>query len=341
MKKRKMKDTYICFICVNILFFPLVYSDTEVWGELTKEVILPCSFKPSEQEVIHWNVDENSRNVHSYYHGQEHLEDQDTNYRGRTSLFLSELSSGNASLKITHVKKSDENTYSCYVGTQTGNRKYVKLHIAAFEQQSIEYISDNSGKMYLNCTAKNIIPDKALDIVWYKNNIRLASGSSFEIENITDTLECLMYHANLNRSWTGSWEMAKLNVTEGASVILGCEMCQAIQKQNFTVKWSWRKRSTETEIASMDLSKTLKIADTYTHRLEQNSGKYSFNIMHLTEEDSGEYLCTIIQTNGVHINMTSLTVSHITSPGHKALIIPLAFIVVCAVAGLTYYKCKT
>ncbi|CAH2223007.1 HERV-H LTR-associating 2 isoform X1 [Pelobates cultripes] len=340
MKKRKTKDTYICFICVNILFiFPLVYSNTEVWGELSKEVILPCSFKPTEEEVIHWNIDENSKNVHSFYYGQEHLEDQDPNYRGRTSLFLSELSSGNASLKITDVKKSDENTYSCYVGTQTGNRKYVKLYIAAFEQQSIEYISDNSGKMYLNCTAKNIIPDKALDIVWYKNNIRLTSGSFFEIENITDTLECLMHHANLNRSWTGSWKMAKLNVTEGASVILGCEMCQAIQKQNFTVKWSWRKRSTETEIASMDLSKTLKIADTYTHRLEQNSGKYSFNIMHLT--DSGEYLCTIIQTNGVHINMTSLTVSHITSPGHKALIIPLAFIVVCAVAGLTYYKCKT
>ncbi|XP_073520708.1 HERV-H LTR-associating protein 2 isoform X2 [Phyllobates terribilis] len=103
-----------------------------ILGEQNREVILPCSFKPGEEVVIHWTT-RDKINVHSYYWTKDQLEKQDKSYSGRTSLFLKEISEGNASLQIRNLRKSDENTYKCYVGTKADHKEeIISLQVIVF-----------------------------------------------------------------------------------------------------------------------------------------------------------------------------------------------------------------
>ncbi|KAK7888806.1 hypothetical protein WMY93_024366 [Mugilogobius chulae] len=69
-----------------------------------KSCVLPCSFEPGPDPVIHWTKEPHETPVHSYYYNQNQLEDQHQNYTGRTSLFEKQLSTGNASLLLSEVK---------------------------------------------------------------------------------------------------------------------------------------------------------------------------------------------------------------------------------------------
>lgn len=66
---------------------------------------------------IHWHIfrDEEGSVVHSYYDGADRLEDQEVEFKGRTKLFLQELSKGVASLNLTRVRPSDSGEYRCII----------------------------------------------------------------------------------------------------------------------------------------------------------------------------------------------------------------------------------
>ncbi|KAJ8276695.1 hypothetical protein COCON_G00084470 [Conger conger] len=50
-------------------------TGTSVTCTFSEDCVLPCTFKASSDEVIHWN--RNNFIVHSYYHDADHLEKQD------------------------------------------------------------------------------------------------------------------------------------------------------------------------------------------------------------------------------------------------------------------------
>ena len=82
--------------------------------------VLPCSFKPGPDVVIHW-IQETMGNTyaHSYYRDQDQVTLQNQRFRGRTSLFKDQISRGNASLQLTGVKVQDQDKYKCYTSTET------------------------------------------------------------------------------------------------------------------------------------------------------------------------------------------------------------------------------
>ncbi|KAF5895251.1 butyrophilin subfamily 1 member A1-like, partial [Clarias magur] len=53
--------------------------------------------------------------VHLYRDHGDIYEKQTSSYRGRTSLFKEELQKGNASLKLSPVRVSDEGEYKCLI----------------------------------------------------------------------------------------------------------------------------------------------------------------------------------------------------------------------------------
>lgn len=98
-----------------------VVADTDVSCIFMETCMLPCSSEGGTAVIIHWNqLSAGNLFVHSFYEGSDQLAVQNQHFRGRTSLFSDQISSGNASLLLTGVKVQDEGRYKCYTSTDNG-----------------------------------------------------------------------------------------------------------------------------------------------------------------------------------------------------------------------------
>ncbi|XP_062378448.1 CD276 antigen-like [Sardina pilchardus] len=117
--------------------------------------VLSCSFPPVAQQgippglLVTWQRSDDSRVVHSFYYGRNQLSRQSVDFQNRTRLYVSELWTGNASLRITDVRAQDAGQYLCTVSDDRGTDKAeVKVEYAAFysePQLSIEVGLHNSS----------------------------------------------------------------------------------------------------------------------------------------------------------------------------------------------------
>ncbi len=84
-----------------------------------EDVILPCSVKPSisvvDMRVEWYRLDLTNSLVHLYDDHVDKNTDQIQSYRGRTELNPQELQRGDASLKLSSVRVSDEGRYKCFI----------------------------------------------------------------------------------------------------------------------------------------------------------------------------------------------------------------------------------
>lgn len=84
-----------------------------------EDLVLPCFLKPNTSAVdmtVEWmRLEEVASVVHLYKDHEDRNEEQAQPYRGRTSLFKEELQKGNASLKLSALRLSDEGEYKCLV----------------------------------------------------------------------------------------------------------------------------------------------------------------------------------------------------------------------------------
>ena len=80
------------------------------------DAILPCYLKPPfnvTPQMVEWKHD--GKQVHLYRSKADSLDDQDKNFRKRTSLFQDKMVKGNLSLKLTNVTEADAGNYTCRV----------------------------------------------------------------------------------------------------------------------------------------------------------------------------------------------------------------------------------
>lgn len=111
-------------------FFTWCLSDAAVCVFNTS-CILPCSFKPGADVVIHWiHVNGKEITIHSYYHGRDQLAYQDQRFKARTSLFLDQISKGDAALQLSRVEVQDQGRYKCYTSTIAGNHEsFININV--------------------------------------------------------------------------------------------------------------------------------------------------------------------------------------------------------------------
>jgi len=87
-------------------------------------VILPCSVNPSISVVdmrVEWFRPDlkDSQLVHLYDDHEDRNTDQIQSYIERTKLVHQELQRGDASLKLSTVRVSDEGVYKCFIQSQS------------------------------------------------------------------------------------------------------------------------------------------------------------------------------------------------------------------------------
>ncbi|KAK3515937.1 hypothetical protein QTP86_020430 [Hemibagrus guttatus] len=136
-----------------------------------EDLVLPCFIKPNTSAVgmtVEWfKLDVENSLVHLYRDSEDRNEGQAQSYRGRTSLFKEELQKGNASLKLSALRVSDEGKYKCLVEDKSWYDD-ITVNITVEAQGSHPVIMmesyDNSGGINLVCESRGWKPEP--EVLW-------------------------------------------------------------------------------------------------------------------------------------------------------------------------------
>ncbi|XP_046707410.1 butyrophilin subfamily 1 member A1-like isoform X2 [Silurus meridionalis] len=136
-----------------------------------EDLVLPCFIKSNSSAVdmrVEWfrlNVEDSL--VHLYKDHEDRNEDQAPSYRKRTLLFKEELQKGNASLKLSALRVSDEGQYKCFIADKSQSDDIiVNVIVEAQGSQPVIMMEnyDNSGGIYLVCESRGWNPEP--EILW-------------------------------------------------------------------------------------------------------------------------------------------------------------------------------
>ncbi|OCT93553.1 V-set domain-containing T-cell activation inhibitor 1 [Xenopus laevis] len=145
-------------------------------GRISDDAILGCTFIPDTTQAnnIQWEKVGTSGVVYKYENGKSVLNGQNADFKGRTSLFISEIKSGNASLKLTQIELSDAGTYKCIITNSKGTGEdTLTFKVGGYTDVVVTSPSNDT----LRCTSSD----------WYpKPNVTWESNSE---DNITNTIK--------------------------------------------------------------------------------------------------------------------------------------------------------
>ncbi|XP_053573299.1 CD276 antigen isoform X2 [Bombina bombina] len=216
-------------LCLLPLFLSVVGAidlhvpDIPVTGLLDDDVTLPCwFFTPADFSLndlsLIWKL-AGPQQVHAFYQGQDQLENQDPNFKNRTSLYVEDLQRGNMSLHLQGVRLSDEGTYKCFVNVNTSSSAALRLQVAAaFTKPTLHLEQSDDLKpgdqVTVTCHSYHGYPEA--DLLWQDGEGRnltenittsqvaneeglfhVQSSISFILET-SNTYTCLVYNPLLN-----------------------------------------------------------------------------------------------------------------------------------------------
>ncbi|NXF98571.1 HHLA2 protein, partial [Eubucco bourcierii] len=284
-----------------------------VVGLFSKDCILPCSFLPGNDEVIHWK--KGDKKVHSYYKQSDQMKNQDLDYKNRTHLFHQNIHKGNASLKLSNLTLADEGLYKCYVGTlETKTEREVMLHIRVASYYALEYRKTDSGRMLICCA---FFTYPAPQISWLLGNTSIQETDQKESrdgvlhslrseQSITNTADPYRCHIHLPyKNWTAEWRMEdQLSVVEGSSTAIPCDYSNTTaDTEDLNVVWTLHRGGVILDLAVF--SGTFHSSQPHAQLHQSN---FSLMLHDLTAQDSGEYLCNISTSHYTKLTVRTLQV---------------------------------
>ncbi|XP_016381275.1 butyrophilin-like protein 3 [Sinocyclocheilus rhinocerous] len=169
------------FICLTLLIisgitdsrseqYKVVGPADSVFAVAGEDVILPCSVKPSISVVdmrVEWHrLDQKYLLVHLFDDHEDRNTEQIQSYRGRTKLNHQELQRGNASLKLSSVRVSDEGLYKCFIQSKSWNDDTtVNVKVEAVGRPPVITVDgfDHSGGLHLQCESEGWYPEPDLE----------------------------------------------------------------------------------------------------------------------------------------------------------------------------------
>ncbi|XDV12417.1 hypothetical protein PO909_001105 [Leuciscus waleckii] len=191
------------FICLTLLLvsgitdsrseqYTVVGPADPVFAVAGEEVILPCSVKPSISVVdmrVEWfRLDlKDSPLVHLYDDHEDRNTDQIQSYRGRTKLIHEELQRGNASLKLSTVRVSDEGRYKCFIQSKSwSDDATIDVRVEAVGRPPVITVDgfDRSGGLHLLCESEGWNPEP--DLEWLDSEGVSLSSETTETHRNTE-----------------------------------------------------------------------------------------------------------------------------------------------------------
>uniref|UniRef100_A0A671RUH4 Ig-like domain-containing protein n=1 Tax=Sinocyclocheilus anshuiensis TaxID=1608454 RepID=A0A671RUH4_9TELE len=186
--------THCIYILLSFSFteqYKVVGPADPVFAVAGEDVILPCSVKPNISVVdmrVEWfRPGLKDSLVHLYEDHEDRNTDQIQSYRGRTKLIHQELQRGNASLKLSSVRVSDEGRYKCFIQSKSWyDDTTVNVRVEAVGRPPVITVDgfDHSGGLHLQCESEGWYPEP--DLEWLDSEEISLSSETTEKHRNTD-----------------------------------------------------------------------------------------------------------------------------------------------------------
>ncbi|XP_071988385.1 V-set domain-containing T-cell activation inhibitor 1-like isoform X1 [Engystomops pustulosus] len=170
-------------------------------GQIGEDVVLGCTFTPDVKQYnnIVWRKADAPGIVYKYENGKVSLSEQSAEFKGRTALFLNQVSAGNASLKISNVQISDRGVYRCSITNAkgTGENK-LSLSVGAYSAVTITNVSQTS----LRCDSPRWLPKPSVTWMEVESKTNLSSTPTY-VPDLSDTFQVIseLQGAKLNTQY--------------------------------------------------------------------------------------------------------------------------------------------
>nr|XP_008302643.1 PREDICTED: butyrophilin subfamily 2 member A2-like [Stegastes partitus] len=138
--------------------------------------------------TLEWTKsDTNAVFVHVWRSHQVLEHTQHRSYKGRTSLFASELKTGNISLKLSDIKPSDQGTYKCFIPVLK-KASFVELVVGSVSSPGISLagLDRSSRSVVLQCESAGWYPEP--ELLWLDGEGKLLSAGPPETVRGPDDL---------------------------------------------------------------------------------------------------------------------------------------------------------
>ncbi|XP_029932742.1 butyrophilin subfamily 3 member A2-like [Myripristis murdjan] len=170
------------------------------------DIILPSHLDPAVDvaaTTVEWTRPAlKPRFVHVWHNGLELLIQQDPSYKGRTSLSLGKLKNGDASLKLSEVKISDEGKYRCFIPS-LGSESIVELVVGAASSPQTINVSKSSSGVVLECESDGWYPEP--ELFWLDAEGKLLSAGAPETVRGPDGLYTVSSRVTVEKSHSNSF----------------------------------------------------------------------------------------------------------------------------------------
>ncbi|KAM4718465.1 CD276 antigen-like isoform 1-T1 [Anableps anableps] len=276
-------------------------GDAEVSCVVMETCVLPCSFQSYSDDVIHWFLMATREiRVHSFYNDQDQLGLQDQNFSGRTSLFLDQISRGNASLLLRGVKVQDEGTYRCYISTIHGNSQTI-VNVGVDAPVSAVRISQEGDR--ISCSSEGIYPQP--ELTWStippssialetRTRVQQTEDQLYSISSslrVSDGGSGLIYSCTVrtrsNRK-KSSFRKLSVSVSSGVATI----PCSASNSSlhNFSLIWRFNHNQI---IVNQTFSSTFMPSQEWRKHVKGVSESGSLTLKDLSSSQEGVYTCEL------------------------------------------------
>ncbi|KAL4001391.1 prostaglandin reductase 1 [Sarotherodon galilaeus] len=332
-------------VVVVVFFLSFLWTfancDVAVSCDLKENCILPCQFQPGPEEVIHW-MKENIP-VHSFYYNKDQLGNQDQRFKGRTSVFKDQISSGNASLLLKNVNIQDGGRYRCYTSTTRGNQElFIPLTVDVPVQKV--YI-EQSGESII-CRSEGIYPEPTL--TWSTDP---ESSSSIEskpsvqqngqLYSISSSLTRSEIDAGLNYSCTVSTKKSrrtatlfKLTTVTGSESSESERAIQCSDSKTPVTRFIWRFDHSQIIVTQSEAGGSYTVSEEWRPYVKSVSETGSLTLQNLSTDKKGIYTCELINVDETLIKNTFLQITEEKSHSNAIIIGVVVVGVVAVIAAI-------
>ncbi|KAJ0037068.1 hypothetical protein NL108_004627 [Boleophthalmus pectinirostris] len=301
--------------------------------------VLPCRLDGASLILIQWVKTDPDRLVHAFQDGTDQLERQAETFRGRTSLFPEQISGGNASLQLSHVKVSDQGSYLCQTFTSSsGGKTWVQLSVKG----PVSFLHLELKGDVLVCSSEGIYPQPA--VTWTPDSAHQTQTRPMgdQLYSVSSSLALELrppQRFTCNISTTHSWKSAtySLNppVEMSSDVTLPCSSSSAPSAPVKSLSWTFNRVQSVLSRSGADVT----YGAPWRPFVERLSESGALSLKELSPEQEGEYLCEVHTQQQNYISSTQLRRTKETAegPGAPAAVIGVSVCVVLVLAGVVVF----